>query len=243
MVSSFESVSSWNQPVPEPASQQRALLIDSLAAEISAVSPARLRIAIDGLTAAGKTSFGHELALGLRRLGRSTLRASFDNFKKPWRDAREKGYDRMSGDGYYRNAPDFESARSLLLEPAGARGSGLVVLCAHDPLTGADYRATTVQAPPDAVLVVDSVFAFRPEYNEFWDCRIWLHIDPDLALERGIERDAETEGRVEAERLHRDRYHVAEMIYIAEVDPMALADVVIDNTNFARPQITRRLDG
>jgi uridine kinase len=62
------------------------------------------------------------------------MSASFDDFKKPWRDVREKGYDRTSGEGYYRNAPDFESARELQLEPAGPDGSGVVVLCAHDPL-------------------------------------------------------------------------------------------------------------
>jgi uridine kinase len=67
-------------------------------------------VIVDGLTASGKTSFGHELAASIRSLDRSTLRASLDDFKKPWSDARAKGYDRLSGEGYYRNAPDFESA-------------------------------------------------------------------------------------------------------------------------------------
>ena len=31
-----------------------------------------------------------------------------DNFKHPWSHARENGYDRTSGEGYYRNAYDFE---------------------------------------------------------------------------------------------------------------------------------------
>lgn len=239
-MSSFESVSTWKQAIPDRASRERAALIESIAAEICALDTSRLRIAIDGFTAAGKTSFGHELAAGVRKLGRSTLRASLDDFKKPWRDAREKGYDRVSGDGYYRNAPDFDSASKLLLEPAGPDGSGSVVLCAHDPLTGIDHRANTVHAPPDAVLIVDSVFAFRPEYDDFWDLRIWIHIDQQLSLQRGIERDTEMEGREEAERIHRDRYHAAEMIYLAEVDPIARADVVIDNTDFASPEIIRR---
>ena len=72
-----------------------------------------------GLTGAGKTSFGHELAAALRALGRPTMRASMDDFKHPWRHARKHGYDRVSGEGYYRNAYDFRSARDLLLGPAG----------------------------------------------------------------------------------------------------------------------------
>ena len=235
----FESVSSWRQPVPAPASPARTELMGGVAARILAIAPSRLRVVVDGYTASGKTSFAHELAAQVRQRGRPTMRATFDDFKKPWRDAREKGYDRVSGPGYYRNAPDFDSARDLLLEPAGPHGSGIVALCAHDPLTGEDHRATTVNAPLDAVLVVDSVFGMRPEYDAYWDCRIWLDVAPQLALARGIERDAPIEGRQAAERLHRHRYHAAEQAYLQEVDPKARADVVIDNTDFAHPFVVR----
>jgi uridine kinase len=231
----FESVSTWRQPTPSPASPARTALIKDVAGRVAGIAPGRLRVAIDGMTCAGKTSFGHELAAALRGLGRPTIRASLDDFKNPWREARELGYDRLSGEGYYRNAYDFGSARDLLLAPAGPDGSGELVLCAHDPLTGVDHRGTTIKAPAGAVLIVDSVFAFRPQYNEFWDYRIWLEVDPGLALRRGIARDAPMEGAAEAASVHRDRYHAAEMIYLAEVGPRALADLIIDNTDVARP--------
>jgi len=236
-VQAFESVSTWRQPVPPAASAARAALIGDVAARVAGLAPGRLRVAVDGLTCAGKTSFGHELAAALRELGRPTIRASMDDFKNPWREARELGYDRVSGEGYYRNAYDFRSARDLLLAPAAPSGSGNLVLCAHDPLTGEDHRGTTIAAPADGVLIVDSVFAFRPEYNGFWDYRIWLEVDAGLALRRGIARDAAMEGAQEAQRVHRDRYHAAVMIYMAEVSPKSLADLIIDNTDFARPVI------
>ena len=199
--------------MPPPSSAERAAAIGTVAGWIAELRPGRLRVAIDGLTGAGKTSFGHELAAALRALGRPTMRASMDDFKHPWRHAREHGYDRVSGEGYYRNAPDFSSARELLLRPAGPGGSGNVVLCAHDPLTGEDHRDKSVHTPVDAVLIVDSAFAFRREYNEFWDYRIWLDVDADMALARGIARDTEMEGLEEATRVHRDRCHAAERIY------------------------------
>jgi len=214
-------------------------MLDNLGRHIVGLDVGRLLVAVDGYTASGKTSFAHELAASIRRLGRPTLRASFDDFKKPWRDAVAKGYDRVSGDGYYRNAPDFESARTLLLEPAGPKGSGSVALCAYDPLTGQDHREATVQAPDDAVLIVDSVFAFRPEYNSYWDYRIWIDVTPELSLQRGIERDQDMEGRAEAEHLHRDRYHASELIYVNEVGPKDLADVIIDNTDYANPIVLK----
>jgi uridine kinase len=143
-------------------------LIEIIAETITNLSPSRLRVAVDGFIAAGKTSFGHKLASALQCCDRPTLRASLDDFKNPWRETGEQGYDRVSGEGYYRNAYDFTSAVELLLKPMGPRGSGNVVLCAHDPLTGVDHRKTTVKAPKNAVLVVDSVFAFRPEYDRYW---------------------------------------------------------------------------
>ena len=237
---SHESVSTWRQPMPPSASQQRAEVIGAVADQICDLGPWRLRVAIDGYTASGKTSFGHELAAAIRQRGRPTMRACLDDFKKPWRDAIEKGYDRITGEGYYRNAPDFCSAQECLLEPAGPFGSGGVALCGHDPLTGVDHRGVVVQAAPNAVLIVDSVFAFRPEYNAAWDLRIWLDVDPARSLKRGIARDAALEGRAEAERLHRDRYHASEEIYIAEVDPVAIADLVIDNNDVAHPVLVDR---
>ncbi len=218
-------------------STARTALVTDVATRVCRLSPGRVRVAVDGYTAAGKTSFGHELAAAVRTLGRPTLRACLDDFKNPWREAGERGYDRLSGEGYYRNAHDFTSARELLLKPAGPDGSDEVVLCGHDPLTGEDHRTTVVRAPDDAVLIVDSVFAFRPEYDDLWEYRIWLDVDASESLRRGVARDSDREGLDEATRVHRDRYHVAESIYLAEVRPHERADLVIDNRDFANPRM------
>jgi uridine kinase len=125
-------------------------MIESLGDDaVNALSPKRLRVGVDGRTAAGKTTFAHGLAAALCDRGRPTARASLDNFKHPWSHARAHGYDRESGEGYYRNTYDFISATNLLLQPAGPSGSGRVVLCVHDPLTGADHR-DTIETPNDA---------------------------------------------------------------------------------------------
>ena len=235
MVSSFESVSTWRQSAPAVVSPARAHLMAELAQDICSTGAKRIRVAIDGYTAAGKTTFGHELAAAIRHQGRPTARASLDDFKHPWSHSLEHGYDRVTGEGYYRNAYDFDSARDLLLIPAGAHGTGRVALCGHDPLTGTDHRGTLVQLPANAVLIVDSAFAFRPEYNSLWDYRVWLEVSPELALHRGIERDGPQEGLKEATKLHRDRYHVAEAIYLREAPARRLADTAVDNSDYDNP--------
>ncbi len=212
-------------------------MLRRVAERVAATGPHRLRVAVDGYTGAGKTSFGHELAAALRELGRPTLRASLDDFKRPWSERHL--YDRESGEGYYRNAYDFDATTRLLLEPAGPKGSGRVTLCSIDPLTQIDHSDVVVRAPDDAVLVVDSVFAFRPEYDEHWDVRIWLDVDAELALRRGTMRDTTRAGGAQAEAIHRDRYHAAEQVYLAEVDPISRADLVVDNRELARPRLLR----
>ena len=227
--------------MPHPPSPERARVLDRIVTMIDSLADHRLRVAIDGLTAAGKTSLGHELARGLSRRGRPVFRASLDDFKRPWRERHLS--DRTSGAGYYRNAFDREAACRLLLEPSGPTADGVVALCSIDPITQVDHSAVTTAMPPNGVLVVDGVFAYRPEINAYWDLRIWVEIDTELSVRRGVERDTAKEGgAAEAEALHRERYLVGELLYIDEVDPRSFVDVVIDNTDFDRPRLIRPAD-
>jgi uridine kinase len=232
------SVSTWQQPTPPACGPERALVLDRLVEMIDSLGDHRLRVAIDGLTAAGKTSLGHELARGLGDRGRPVFRASLDDFKRPWSERHL--YDRESGAGYYRNAFDREAACHLLLDPSGPGADGVVALCSIDPITQIDHSAVKSSMPANGVLIVDGVFAYRPEINAYWDLRIWVEIDAELSVRRGIERDAEMEGSPEqAEALHRDRFLVGEQLYISEVDPRAFVEVIVDNTDFDRPRLLR----
>ena len=232
------SASTWQQPVPQWPSAERAAVLDHIAGRILAIGPRRVRVAVDGRTAAGKTSLGHELAQRVATAGRPAMRASLDDFKRPWKDAHQ--YDRVSGEGYYRNAFDLDAMRRLLLDPAAPDGSGRVALCSIDPLTQIDHSGTLVDLPVDGVLVVDGVFCFRPPLDRCWDLRVWVDIDAELSIRRGVARDSEMEGGAEqAEALHRDRYLASETIYLEEVDPISLAEVVVDNTDFEHPRLLR----
>jgi uridine kinase len=230
------SDSTWRQPMPETCSADRASVVSAVAASVLAQHPGRILVGIDGRTAAGKTTFGHELAQVLAGQGLTVLRASLDDFKQPWRDRHR--YDRESGEGYYRNAFDYASLTRLLLEPFSAGAPDGVVLCSIDPITQIDHSATRVPAPEAAVLVVDGVFAFRPEIDRWWDLRIWLDVDGHDSVARGVERDHARVGE-ESVSLHRDRYGVAEDLYLSEVDPVSRADLVIDNRDFAAPRLAR----
>ncbi|MBF8193988.1 uridine kinase [Nonomuraea sp. K274] len=230
------SVSTWQQPCPPPASAERAALVQQIAGRVMGCGGGRLLVGIDGYTAAGKTSFGHELAKEIAGAGRPVLRATLDDFKKPWKDRHL--YDRESGEGYYRNAYDYAGLKRLLLDPCRTPEAASCALCGIDPLTQLDHSATKVSLAPDSVLIVDGVFAFRPEIDAYWDFRIWLDIDAELSIRRGAARDQNWAGSG-AEAVHRNRYLVAARLYLEEAAPLERMDVVIDNSRFARPRIAR----
>ncbi|MFG3410067.1 uridine kinase [Streptomyces sp. NPDC048142] len=228
------SPSTWQQPFPARVSAERSALTEALAERILAVGAGRLLVGIDGFTAAGKTSLGHELAAHIATSGRPALRATLDDFKNPWKDRHL--YDRESGEGYYRNAYDYDAAKRLLLDPGRSPEAGSCALCSIDPLTQQSHAAETTPLTPDSVLIVDGVFAFRPEIDAYWDFRIWLDVDAELSVRRGAERDQNWAGS-DAEAIHRDRYLVAERLYLGEVDPLPRMDAVVDNTDFAWPRL------
>lgn len=228
------SASTWRQPAPPAVSPERSALVKAIAERVLTIGTGRLLVGIDGLTASGKTSFGHELAEWISAAGRPVLRASLDDFKKPWKDRHL--YDRESGEGYYRNAYDYDVVKCLLLDPCRTPGATSAVLCSIDPLTQQNHAAERTALTSDTVLIVDGVFAFRPEINGYWDFRVWLHVDAELSVQRGAARDQNWAGS-EAESIHRNRYLVAEDIYLREVEPLPMADVIVDNSTFASPRI------
>lgn len=79
-----------------------------------------LRVAVDGITASGKSTIADELALELEQRGRSTIPVSMDGFHHR-RDHRYR-QGTASGDGYYEDAYDFDGARRGLLDPLGPGG-------------------------------------------------------------------------------------------------------------------------
>src|SRR5687767_15401879 len=80
-----------------------------------------LRVAIDGVSAAGKTTLADELAPFVEARGRRVVRVMADDFGRPAPDRYVRGHE--SAEGYYRDAFDYDSLKALLLEPLGPGGS------------------------------------------------------------------------------------------------------------------------
>jgi len=221
---------------------ERRELIDDLAARIAAIArPHPVRVGIDGVDAAGKTTFADELAPALSGLGRSVIRASIDGFHNSAAIRRRRGA--LSPDGYYYDSFNYPTLVEVLLQPLGPDGSLAFRRAVFDFRTDAAVNAPLERAGPNAILLLDGVFLLRPELRAHFDFSVFLRADFSTTLARAERRDADLFGIVEeVRRRYRERYNPGQRIYLTTSEPERWASVVIDNNDPLRPSVCRALD-
>lgn len=213
---------------------RRSVLLD-LATRIADVSLGRpLRVAVDGRTAAGKTTLSDELAALIRDRGRPVIRTSIDGFHRPKAERYARG--RYSAEGYYHDARDLSAIVALLLAPLGPGGDRRYRTASFDLESDQPIAQEPLRAPDDAILIVDGTFLQRPELRDAWDVTIFLQTAADVAERRAVGRDAAQQGGAEAARaLYAQRYHGAFALYDDLCAPEEIADVVLNNDDFEQP--------
>jgi uridine kinase len=196
-----------------------------------------LRVAIDGIDAAGKTVFANDLAPLVNGTGRSAIRASIDGFHRPRNERLRRGAD--SPEGYYLDSYDYDTLIRVLLKPLGAKGDLVHRTAVFDFRTEQTLDLTCQKAHQQSVLLFDGIFLFRPELNQYWDYRIFLDISFETCLERALTRDGHLFGSEEMIReRYSSRYIPGQRVYLDKVKPYKIADLVIDNNDFLNPRVS-----
>jgi len=196
-----------------------------------------VRVAIDGVDAAGKTTLADELAALLIQHGRPVIRASIDGFHRPSAERHRQGAN--SPQGYYADSFDYDTLRSNLLQPLGPHGSLRFRRAIFDYRTDRPSMTEEEVAPEDAILLLDGVFLLRPEINDQWDYRIFVGVPFAVTVERAILRDSDLFGSVEDTRAHYlARYIPGQQIYLKSVDPLRHAQATVHNEDPEHPTLT-----
>jgi uridine kinase len=218
-------------------SEAYASLLDRLAAAIAGLHPERMiRIAIDGVDGAGKTTLADALAPLVTAQGRPTIRASVDDFHHPRAVRYARG--RYSPDGFYLDSYDYDAFRKLLLDPLGPGGSGEYAARRFDLESDQPFELDPQQAEPTAALIVDGIFLHRPELRSGWDLSIFLKVDFEVSLPRGAARGQGFDA-IDPNLLSHQRYVGGQKRYLAECAPEQQADIVIDYNELQSPKILK----
>ena len=198
-----------------------------------------LRVAIDGIDAAGKTTLADELAGFLERAGCPVLRASIDGFHRP-ASVRHRRSDEQPAQSYYEDSFDYQVLRGLLLDPLGPDGDHIVRTRVFDFRIEQPVDESPIQVQPGTTLLFDGVFLLRPELEGCWDLSVFVQVDPAVSLRRASRRDVALFGTNDTtERRYRERYLPGQELYMSEVHPDDRADVLVDNNDPASPKLAR----
>lgn len=216
----------------------RQLVLEKVAARILSLRLEHpVRVGIDGVTAAGKSTFAKELAESITASGREVIATTLDGFHNPRARRYERG--RGSPEGYYYDAYNYAGVVEFLLNPLGREGNRMYRAQILDLRSDQPIEAPFKEAPARSILVVDGSFALRHELRDHWDIRIYLDVDLERAEDRAATRDAGLFGSAEeARKVTRQRYVAAHRLHTSLSRPAEIAHFVICNDDPANPVIT-----
>ncbi len=212
--------------------EQRQIL-DDLARQIVRLSPTRIiRVAIDGVDGAGKTTFANDLASAVVQLNRPVIRASVDGFHNPRSVRYARG--KQSPEGFFRDSYNYSALKHLLLDPLGSTGDRRYHTAAFDHVTDMAVPLIERLALPSSILLLDGIFLHRSELLSCWDASIFLKVDFAVSIARCATRDG-TSPDPEASTNH--RYVEGQRIYLAMCNPEAHATIIIDYNDLSEPTV------
>ncbi|MGN6609908.1 MAG: uridine kinase [Jatrophihabitans sp.] len=219
----------------------RAQVIDGLAAHLASLDPGHpLRVGIDGPCGSGKSTLARELVDAVGRRGRPVVHLDSDGFHHVRAVRYRQGRD--SARGYYEDAYDFAALVDRVLVPLGPGGSRHFATKVHDLASDRVETDLVDTAAPDTIAIFDCTFLQRGSLRDHWDHVIYLDVRRDIAVARGVARDAAALGGVEpARRAYDERYMAACDLYLQEERPAQRADVVIDHDDVEHPEVRRGL--
>ena len=175
----------------------------------------RLVVAVDGLDGSGKSRFAAVLAAAVSAAGRPASFLHVDDFRRP------TDFSGLTQEAeaalYYERYFDFSAVGDALSD--WAQG-----------------------APDGAVMILEGVMVLRAVLPAGTPLVV-LEVGAAEARRRILERDRAKGRTVEeiSRRIDR-RYFPAQARYRTACDPLGLADLVIDNEDWAHPRVVRRSD-
>lgn len=208
-------------------------VFDLIKAKIIAIQQQKnkpIRVAINGIEGTGKTVFATKLTSYLYDSKLRAIHVTIDGYHNEKSVRYKQGRD--AAKGYYEDAYNEIAFVEKVLKSSQTENPNYIT-AVHDLETDELLNLAPTSIELDSVLIVDGAYLFKKIYQHHWDLKIYLKTSFDIAMQRGIERDKIALGGYDATRAkYENRYHKASKIYVDEIQPENIADIVIDNSDF-----------
>lgn len=187
-------------------------------------------IAIDGVDAAGKTSFAQELKENLKIKNKEAIVVSIDNFHQPKSYRYRLGMN--SAEGFFYDSYQYDYFIENCILPLKKGMEKLVVKCfdLEKDIESIEYLSLNSQT----MLIVEGIFLHRDELYKIWDYSIYLDVSADISWERNLKRSLESNPNLDIEK-YRNRFHkrykAGQELYSEKFRPKQRASIVINNNN------------
>lgn len=185
----------------------------------------RLIVGVDGLSAAGKTSSVQSLQHQLIEAGVAFTILHLDDHivdrSRRYNTGQEEWYE------YYALQWDVEALTHSLFQKLRAANDHLL-LDFYDGETDT-VSQRRVELPHEGVILLEGVFLQRPEWRGYFDYMIYVDMPRSIRFERDTLRSNQDPHNPERLQKFQNRYWKAEDHYLETVNPVQLADLVLEN--------------
>lgn len=205
-------------------------MLQSLAQEFVPDEFGRSLIAVDGVDGSGKSTFADGLAAII--LSRPVIVIHVDDFLNLREVRHQRG--RESPEGFWLDTYDYESLSRDVLTPLRRGGSGRYRPVATDHRQDVRLTPSLLQAPENAVVIVEGMFLHRDELAGCWDYSCFLDVPFTETARRMSIRDG---SHPDPEHPSMRRYVGGQRLYFEAAQPWYRATRVVENTNPAMPRI------
>ncbi|MBL7788982.1 MAG: hypothetical protein JNL75_04020 [Chitinophagales bacterium] len=187
-------------------------------------------ISIDGVDAAGKTTFAYQLSNELKKINKKAMVISIDHFHQPKEIRYQKGVD--SPHGFYLDSYDYNTFINRCVMPF--RYGDKKILTQSFNLQKNIQEEVYCELDNDTIMLVEGIFLHRDELFELWDYSIYLDVKIETSWARNLKRSLESNPNLDIEnyksRFHK-RYRAGQEFYFEKCRPKLRASMVINNNN------------
>lgn len=216
-------------------------LLEYLENEILEINKKRVIIAIDGIDASGKSSLAKEITLKLQNKLYNVQLVHIDDFHLPKKIRYLKGKD--SPEGFYFDSYDYQTIISKLIIPF--KNKEEFILIKSFDLENDKENIVKTKIEENTILIVEGIFLQRKELYKYWDLKIFLDVEFDIAEKRNLLRDLKSNPNANKENIidrFNKRYKSGQKLYFEYETPKYKADIVIDNNDYNNPEIIKKID-